>query len=293
MTALSNVWRPATGSYTVSNHEGWRLYLLENDQASAIAKDLIALAREAASGRMGKPYHRSHHATTWRAPLGSPIALPVFVKLIEHPRGFARIKQIIRGSRAAHVVRITQALSDAGFSVPPILLRGTHLERGELLITACAEGDGPRRTLARLASGPLANKWMFLRGLGREIARLHRCGFVHGDLTPFNLFVIRGEPPRFALIDHERTRRVSRLAGSRTRLRNFVQLGRFALPGISRADRLRLLRGYTEMMSPAERRALMRRAAAMLDRRIRRDHGLAAMPSQPAKPPHKRHPGPR
>ncbi|MGA2409557.1 MAG: hypothetical protein ABSG46_04095, partial [Candidatus Binataceae bacterium] len=116
----------------------------------------------------------------------------------------------------------------------------------------------------------------------------------HGDLTPFNLFVIRGEPPHFALIDNERTRRIGRLASSRMRLRNFVQLGRFAMPGISRSDRLRVLHGYTEMMNPAERRALIRRAAAMLNRRLRREHGLASMPSQVMEgPPDNRLPEPR
>ncbi|MGA2411930.1 MAG: hypothetical protein ABSG46_16290, partial [Candidatus Binataceae bacterium] len=167
---MGNAWRQAIVGKAVSDHEGWRFDLLHSDQDSPIDENLIALAREAASGRMGQPYHRSRHASSWPARIGGPLGLPVFVKLIDPPRGLARIKQMVRGSSVEHVVRITQALNDAGFSAPAILLRGIHRQRGELLITAGAEGDGPLRTLAWLASGSLANKWTFLRGLGREIA---------------------------------------------------------------------------------------------------------------------------
>jgi len=267
--------RPATGSDGVCDHAGWRLYLLLNDQPGAVADELLALAHAAAEGRMGRPHHRSRRASNWRAIIGGRIELPVFVKLIEPARGLARIKRTVQGSRAANIVRITQALNDAGFDAPPVLLRGSHRRGAELLIIASAGGDGPFRTLAQLASGPLPLKRAFWRGLGREIARLHQCGFVHGDLTPFNLLVIRYEPLRLALIDHERTRRVTRMARRGSRLRNLVQLGRFKLPGVSRTDKLRVLRGYTELMNPSDRRKFERRAAAMLDHRLRRDHGLA------------------
>ena len=190
-----------------------------------------------------------------------------------------RLKRIVKGSRGAHIERITQALNDSGFSAPAVLLRGADPVRvAELLITQQADGDGPLRTLARLANGPSARKWAVLRGFGRELARFHRCGFVHGDLTPFNIFFIHSEPIRFELIDNERTLRVTVLRGRRPQFRNLVQLGHFALPHLSRTDRLRVLGGYCEMMSPPARRALTRRVGAMLDRRIKRDRGLAKVP---------------
>jgi hypothetical protein len=158
-----------------------------------------------------------------------------------------------------------------------VLLHGANPSGAELLITQKVDGDGPLRALAGLASGPPAQKWAVLRGFGRELARFHRCGFIHGDLTPFNIFFIHAEPIRFALIDNERTRQVTALRRQRPRLRNLVQLGRFALP-LSRTDRLRVLGGYAEMTSPPARRALTRRIAAMLDRRIKRDGGLAEVP---------------
>lgn len=255
----------------------WRLHVPQNELARALSEELFALARKAISGRMGAPYHRSRHAKTWQATTGGSVKLRVFVRLMEGPHGIARLKRIVKGPRGLGIERITQALNDSGFSAPPVLLHGADSAGAELVITQQAEGDGPLRTLAQLAGGPLARKWAVLRGFGRELARFHRCGFVHGDLTPFNIFFIHSEPIRFALIDNERTRRVTALIGRRPRLRNLVQLGRFALP-LSRTDRLRVLGGYAQMISPPARRKLTRRVAAMLNRRIKRDNGLAKVP---------------
>jgi len=94
---------------------------------------------------------------------------------------------------------------------------------------------------------------------------------VHGDLTPFNIFFVRAEPPRFVLIDHERTRRPGPIGRRRRALRNLVQLGRFDLPGLSATDRMRILAGYTALLERRDRRRLTRRVNAMLARRIRRD----------------------
>jgi hypothetical protein len=266
------------GSVFALDDTNWSLRVAQNELAQALRVELFELARKAVSRRIGEPYHRSRYATTWAASIGGAVKLGVFVRLMEGPHGIMRLKRIVKGSRGAHIERITQALNDSGFSAPRVLLHGANRKRAELLITQQADGDGPLRTLARLANGPLAQKWAVLRGFGRELARFHRCGFVHGDLTPFNIFFIHSEPIRFALIDNERTLRVTVLRGRRPQLRNLVQLGHFALPHLSRTDRLRVLGGYSEMLSPPARRALTRRVVAMLDRRIKRDRGLAKVP---------------
>ena len=64
-----------------------------------------------------------------------------------------------------------------------------------------------------------------LRALGAEVARLHRAGYIHGDLTPYNIFVTGLQPPQFVFIDHERTRRTILSRFERPRMRNLVQLG--------------------------------------------------------------------
>ncbi|HVC44162.1 MAG TPA: lipopolysaccharide kinase InaA family protein [Candidatus Binataceae bacterium] len=255
--------------------EGWRLSLTDGGLPAAVREELIGCALAAARGTRGAPRRRSRHARTWQAKLGAPAELEIFIKLLDAPRGRELLKRWVRGPRSAHVARITQALADAGFNVPPVIAIGMEAATGrELIVAPRAEGEGPLRTLAALRSRPLAHKRAVLRALGAEIARLHRCGFVHGDLTPFNIFFVRAEPPRFVLIDHERTRRLVMPGRGRVRLRNLVQLGRFALPGISTTDRMRVFDGYAVRLAKAARRRLARRAHALLGRRIRRD-GLA------------------
>ena len=165
----------------------------------------------------------------------------------------------------AAAARITSPALLSGSTIRPFsrrrfLLHGHALaSASEIMVTPRADGDGPLRTLRALRAGPLNRKRAVLHALGAEIARLHRCGFVHGDLTPFNIFFIPAEPPRFVLIDHERTRRAGLLGRRRQMLRNLVQLGRFDLPGVTATDRMRVLAGYVAY--PAAARAAHARAA--------------------------------
>jgi hypothetical protein len=252
--------------------DGWLLYLADGGLTHQLRETAIARALEAARGKLGAPKRRSRHAGTWQIRIGPRPELDIFIKVLDAPRWLGTIKRIARGGPVVHVARITQALNDAGFLVPPILAYGRERASGrEIMLALRAEGDGPLRTLVALRAGPVDRKRAVLHALGAEIARLHRCGFVHGDLTPFNIFFVRAEPPRFVLIDHERTRRAFRIGRRRRMLRNLVQLGRFDLPGIGTTDRMRVIAGYTAMLQRSERRAIARRANAMLRRRIRRD----------------------
>lgn len=256
---------------------GWRLVAADGGLPEELRRALIEKSLAAARGELGPPRRRSRHAATWQLRLGGPMPLEFFIKIIDSADALGRIKRLVRGGRAAHVARIVGALTDAGFAAPPILLRGEDRATGrELMVAPRAAGDGPLRALVRLGANPAgrARKRAVLRALGAEIARLHRCGFVHGDLTPFNIFIVPAEPPRFVFIDHERTRRAFWLGRRRRMLRNLVQLGRFAMPGVTATDRMRVLCGYAAGSGRAARRATIRRTAAMLGRRIRRD-GLA------------------
>ncbi len=252
--------------------DGWRLNCADAGLTPALREAVVARALEAARGQLGDPRRRSRHASTWPIRISGTVSLDIFVKLLDAPRGVAAIKHLIRGGSALHVARVTQRLNDSGFLAPPLLVYGRENGTGrELIVTPRADGDGPLRTLKAMRSGPVARKRALLHALGSEIARLHRCGFVHGDLTPFNIFIVRAEPPRFVLIDHERTRTAGLLARRRQALRNLVQLGRFQLPDITTTDRIRMLAGYTAMLPRPDRRKLIRRVNAMLCRRIRRD----------------------
>jgi tRNA A-37 threonylcarbamoyl transferase component Bud32 len=259
----------------VIERAGWRLNLGDSGLTAGMREAMVARVIEAARGELGPPRRRSRHASTWQIRLGAGVGADaeIFIKLLEAPHGLDAIKWLVRGGRASHVARVTQQLNDSALVAPGLLAYGREDASGrEIIVTPRAEGDGPLRTLRTLqGAGAIARKRAVLRALGAEIARLHRCGFVHGDLTPFNIFFVRTEPPRFVLIDHERTRRTGMIGRRRRELRNLVQLGRFEMPGVSATDRMRVVAGYTSRLGRRERRAVTRRISAMLRRRIRRD----------------------
>jgi lipopolysaccharide kinase (Kdo/WaaP) family protein len=253
---------------------GWRLFKAKSPDISSAALDqLIERAIVVAAGGVAGPLRRSRRGTTFRLRFkaDAACALDVFVKIIDAPSGFAKVKRWMRGSRAAHIARVTAAINQSGFVAPPILLYGAEEPSGrEMVVALRANGNGPLVTLAALAGSPM-HKWAMLRALGQTVARLHRAGFVLGDLTPFNIFIQRGEPPRFTFFDHDRTRRTLRPGRARRQLRNLVQLGRFDLPGVTRTDRMRVLHGYVSACDPPTRRALVRTVAKMVERRRGRD----------------------
>jgi hypothetical protein len=91
------------------------------------------------------------------------------------------------------------------------------------------------------AAQPRGEKRALLRALGTVVGRLHRAGFVHGDLVPPNVWLDAGG--RFVFLDNDRTRR-SRLLVALAGRRNLVQLGRFVVPGVTMTDRARVLAAY-------------------------------------------------
>jgi hypothetical protein len=164
----------------------------------------------------------------------------------------------------------------ADINAAPVLIYGREIATGRgIIVTARARGVVLPRALRMTGAEGLIHKRALLYALGEEVARLHRAGFIHGDLTPYNVIVERGEPPRFVFIDHERTCRAPIVGRMRHRLRNLVQLGRLELPGLTLADRVRVLRAYVDALVVRNPRRLKRRTASMLARRLERDRGRA------------------
>jgi tRNA A-37 threonylcarbamoyl transferase component Bud32 len=220
-------------------------------------------------------FHRSRHASTYLTQISDVDgkAAEVYVKIYKPPRGTSALKEAMRGGRAGNVVRMTAALNRAGFFTPALLLTGLHpASKRTMVASTRAAGVPLPDLLAQMhGDGSLLRKRMLLRSLGIEAARLHRTGFIHGDLTPYNSFVVQSEPPRFIFLDHDRTRRPFPAGRFYRRLRNLVQLGRFDLDGISNTDRLRVFRAYAGAMGQAQSRRTARLLAWMLARRRRRD----------------------
>ncbi|HEY6419323.1 MAG TPA: lipopolysaccharide kinase InaA family protein [Candidatus Binataceae bacterium] len=258
---------------------GWRFLL--TPEASRFSSEqrrrLIEIAYGAAAGSGVGPIRRSRHAASYRAELsagGSP-ETDVFIKVLDPPHGAGALKRWFRPSHVAHLVAITAALNRDGFETPPILLFGREAAtRREIIATVRARGTLLPRNFA-VRPEMLARKRAMLRELGATVARMHRVGYIHGDLTPYNVFVANDADPHFIFIDHERTRRTFLSHLERPRMRNLVQLGRFELRGLSRTDRMRVLHGYAGAMRARKLRALRRRVARLLASRMERDYASA------------------
>ncbi len=220
-------------------------------------------------------YYRSLHAATYLTRIDGVAgeAVELYVKTYNPARGVAALKERIRGGRASNVLRITDALQRNGFDTARVVLMGVHHGSGRTMLTSVRAEGVSLPELIQHEDGSMARKRALIRALGTEVARLHRCGFVHGDLTPYNIFVAQQAPPRFIFLDNDRTRS-GFPAGRRYRqLRNLVQLGRFELPGLSNTDRLRFFHAYAAGSGRLRERALLRRVAGMLARRKRKDAG--------------------
>jgi hypothetical protein len=192
---------------------------------------------------------RSRHASTRAA---AHAGRRVFVKHYAAPAGW----------RAGRAFRMALALERAGFAAPCAVVVGRRGAEG-VLATWDVGGVPLADRLAALGAEDATarrHKHDLLRRLGVEMARLHEAGFVHGDLVPSNLQVCGG---RLCFLDHDRTRRGRLLVwwGGR---RNLVQLGRFAVPGVSLRDRARVLVAYARRRGLGRRRR--RRLAAWLVR---------------------------
>ena len=252
--------------------DGWSLLLAPAliELTSRLGLELIERALKLAGGGGDRPLRRSRHASTYQIRLGTTLSgeTEVFVKLLDPPRGLKAVRRLVMRPRAERMQAILDALVAAGFAVAPVLMLGDERESGRtMMVTARVAGEPLPRVLRSTAGAPVRRREL-LRALGAEVARLHRAGFVHGDLTPYNIFVADGTPARFSLIDHERTAE-PRLNWERRRLRNLVQLCRFDLEGMGRTDRLRIVDAYARAMGDSPRRVIRRVATMLRARRLR------------------------
>jgi hypothetical protein len=256
---------------------GWSFLIPGYDArfSEELRESLIDSAFGAIDGVLASRVRRSRHAETWFAQMSQVGGPPAYFKVLDPISGLNRIRWLFKRRRAAHVASITEHLRADGIGVPEILLLGNERRGGrEIIVTARVEGFNVVRHLKRAT---LKSRRVVLRTLGAEIARLHRAGYIHGDLTPYNIYVTGLEPPQFVFIDHERTRHTILSRFERPRLRNLVQLGHLEVDGVTNTDRMRVWSGYCAGFSRRRRRAERRRVAAMLAARIAVERSDAAV----------------
>lgn len=269
-------WRMTGLDRAALTRGGWTFFIPGNDArfSEPLRERLIDSAFAAIDGRLTTRVRRSRHAETWFGPFDFAGGHGAYFKVLDPIRGLNRIRRLFKRTRAAHVASISEHLRADGVGVPEILLLGAERGGGrEIIVTARVDGSNVARYLKR---AELASRRAVLRALGAEVARMHRAGYIHGDLTPFNIFVTGLKPPRFVFIDHERTRRTILSRFERPRMRNLVQLGHLELGGVTNTDRMRVWCGYAAAFPARRRRALRRRVAAMLAARMEPERKAAS-----------------
>jgi Lipopolysaccharide kinase (Kdo/WaaP) family len=256
---------------------GWSFLIPGYDArfSEELREALLDSAFAAIDGTLARRVRRSRHAETWFKHFDH--GLDAYFKVLDPITGLNRTRGLFKRRRVAHVASISEHLRADGIGVPEILLLGTERRGGrEIIVTARVDGFNVVRHLKRAT---LASRRVVLRALGAEIARLHRAGYLHGDLTPYNIYVTGLEPPQFVFIDHERTRHTILSRFERPRMRNLVQLGHLEVDGVTNTDRMRVWSGYAAQLSVRRRRQERRRVAVMLQARIaveRLDAAVAA-----------------
>jgi tRNA A-37 threonylcarbamoyl transferase component Bud32 len=270
----------------------WRFLIPDerSDLSGYLRDELADEVVAALEGNRGAPFRRSRHATTWKVKIAGPGGeqTNIFVKQLDRARGLvARAKAISRAKRSAHVLRLSEELRRAGFGVPRVLLIGENRDPGnEVMVMSEAPGFMLTRWMNPAHHVDLKLRRRILHQLGTEIAGLHLAGYIHGDLTPYNIFAVGEYQIAISFIDHEGTQKISRVSinPARNRIRNLVQLGHFDIPGVSRSDKMRVFAGYRAAMSlagPVQRR-ILRRLVKMIERRRSRDRALKHRAVQPA-----------
>lgn len=159
-----------------------------------------------------------------------------------------RVKDMLRGTRAALAWRAAQHLAACGIATPePVAV----LERGgsHYVVTRLIEGAVPLdRLLCERFTGPLprsevAAKRRMLRRLGQWLRRIHDQGIYHNDWSAKNILTVERDGQwAFWLVDLESVTSYKGLT-RRRRMKNLSQLND-APTGVTATDRMRLLRAY-------------------------------------------------
>jgi hypothetical protein len=189
----------------------------------------------------------------------------LYLKVFYPWRFSGTVKDLLRGSRAFRALKQGAALSREGFHIPLTLAAGEErvfrLLRRSFLLTLGVEASPLYDFLEGLpclsARERFRRKRENLKRLASEVSRLHRLGFVHGDLTASNILAqARANDVTYFFVDHDRTRRHPKWFAQLLWRKNLVQLNRSPLPGIFVQDRLRFLRFYLNgrPRDPEERR---------------------------------------
>jgi tRNA A-37 threonylcarbamoyl transferase component Bud32 len=201
------------------------------------------------------------------APAGEPA---LYVKVFTLPPGLPRLRYWLRPSKARREAAIARAVRARGIEAAGPIAVGEERRGGSLRRSLSVIPERAGRDLRVVLSDPglaCGRRRALLEAFGALARRLHDAGIDQDDFSPNNFLLL--DDGGFCLIDFERCR-VGRPLGNR-RWVLLAKLHRHAL-GVSRADRLRFLRGYLgPAAGRAERRSAWEKIQGPFQRIRRRD----------------------
>jgi hypothetical protein len=173
----------------------------------------------------------------------------IYYKEFMRRSSWERLKNAMRGdSRCERARTQSELIRSLGFASPQSIGWGVSQGR-EFMVSAGVDAEPIAAFLYHnwemvIAKSWVAEKQLLLQDLGKEIARLHRAGIVHGDLRLNNILMRReAKCYRFYYLDNERNRRFPRLTRAQ-RVKNLIQLNLISPIVISPRDRLRFFSSY-------------------------------------------------
>lgn len=225
----------------------WVFWTLKGSLAHVMLEALAAIGDR-------QPY--SKHPQT--LPFAWPSELTTgefFVKVFHRRRGAAKLKDLLRQTKARRFWRQGMALTAAGFNVPQTVVFGEKrrwgLSERSLVLTEKIDGQPAPVYLSAYTYShdnyaQVRMKRRALAQCGALVRRFHDLGFVHGDLVATNIFIAEqmDNAPAFFFMDNDRTRRYPVWLSAHLRKRNLVQLNRLPLAHVTLQDRMRFLHAY-------------------------------------------------
>ncbi len=159
------------------------------------------------------------------------------------------LDESIRRQRTVHEAEMVHLSRRAG--VPSPFLYNVDVPNSTLVMEYI-EGERVKDQLGSISENELSR--IFLE-FGRDVARLHSAGIMHGDLTTANV-VRRGR--RLVFIDFGLSIRTARLEDHAVDLRLIKETLVGAHFGVAASALEALYRGYAEVVGPARSRAALR-----------------------------------
>jgi len=247
----------------------WDFWTLRNTVDAQMLESLAAIV-----DRQSYSKHPQTLPFTW--PLDATPS-DYFLKVFHRRAGEAKVKDLLRSTKARRFWQQGLALNAAGFTVPLTVVLGERrrwcsAERS-LVLTKKIDGQPAPVFLSGLTYS--RENWAHVKmkrdalvQLGQLVRRFHDLGFVHGDLVATNIFIVERSAgaPDFYLMDNDRTRRYPPWMTGNLRKRNLVQLNRLPLAHITLQDRLHFLHAYLGVQRLTTRN---RRFARWLEARTR------------------------